>query len=276
MHRARRSLGQNFLIDPNTQRRIVRAINASPDEEVLEIGPGLGALTQHLAGAVRRLTAVELDRDLASQLRDRYAEQDDVGIIEADFLDVPVNTITDDVAGLVVTGNIPYNITSPILFHLLERDARPDRIILMVQQEVADRITARAGSASYGALSVGVQTVATAESLFRVGRNCFRPVPNVDSAVLRITPFQPPPLDADEERDLRSLTTAAFGWRRKQLQKTLRTRPDYHLEHDAVERIAITTGIRLDRRPETLSPDEFVKLGRALRAIGRPAPPGIA
>lgn len=270
-HRPRRSLGQNFLIDANIQRRIIDAIDAGADDEVLEIGPGMGALTDRLAGNVRRLIAVELDRNLAAGLQDRFADRDDVDIRQADILDSPLESLTDEVGKLLVAGNIPYNITSPIVFHLLQRP-RPARIVLMVQREVAERITARPGTSEYGALSVGVQTVASADRLFNVARTCFRPVPNVDSAVLRITPTSPPQLTRDEERDLRSLTSAAFGWRRKQLQKTLRAEPRFLLDPDEVQAVASRTSIQLQRRPETLTPDEFINLSRALRRIGRPRP----
>lgn len=270
MHRARRSLGQNFLTDPNQQKKIVEAIGATADSDVLEIGPGLGALTDRIAGTVRRLTAVELDRDLAAALRTRYHGRDDVRIIEADILDLPIPSITDEPGSLLVVGNIPYNITSPILFHLLERDNRPARIVLMVQREVADRIAAPPGSKAYGALSVGVQAVASIARLFLVGRNAFRPVPGVDSAVIRITPVRPFQLDAREEADLRELTRTAFSWRRKQLQRTLRSAPRYALERDAIHQLENDTAIPLEHRPETLAAPDFIRLARALRTLGRP------
>jgi 16S rRNA (adenine1518-N6/adenine1519-N6)-dimethyltransferase len=273
VHRARKSLGQNFLTDPNQQKRIVDAIGATPDSDVLEIGPGLGALTHRLAGSVRHLTAVELDRDLASQLRTRYEARDDIDIIEADFLDLNLPEITADPASLLVVGNIPYNITSPIIFHLLERANRPRRITLMVQREVADRIAATPGSDAYGALSVGVQAVATIERLFLVGRNAFRPVPRVDSAVIQITPTRPFPLNAEQEADLRELTRTTFSWRRKQLQRTLRSAPRYHLSPPDIHELQQAAGIPLQQRPETLAASDFIRLAAALRAIGRPADP---
>jgi 16S rRNA (adenine1518-N6/adenine1519-N6)-dimethyltransferase len=262
-HRARKSLGQNFLVDPNTQRRIVEAAHAGPDHHVLEIGPGLGALTDRLAATVRHLTAVELDSDLAARLRATYADREDVTVHEADILATDIPTMDADVGRLIVIGNIPYNITTPIIFHLLERETRPARIILMVQKEVADRITADPGTGEYGALSVGIRTVAHVERLFTVSRSCFRPVPNVDSAVIRITPIRPYPLGEAEEKDLRTLTTAAFGWRRKQLQKTLRS----GLGIEAIEELETRSGIDLTRRPETLSPAEFIELSRAIRRL---------
>jgi 16S rRNA (adenine1518-N6/adenine1519-N6)-dimethyltransferase len=272
-HRAKKSLGQNFLIDPNQQRRIVAALEPAVDDVVLEIGPGQGALTRHLAGTVGRLILVELDDELAARLAAEYAGRDDVTVVHADFMEIDVATLVADVRALKVVGNIPYNITTPLLFRLLERQVRPRRIILMVQQEVADRIVAHAGDDAYGALSVGVRSVARVEKLFRVSRGSFRPVPGVDSTVLRIEPIEPPPLSPQEETDLRQLTRAAFAWRRKQLQKTLRTAPDYALDAATVQTVAQEAGIDLEQRPEQLEPGTLVELARALRRCGRPLAP---
>ncbi len=263
--RARRSLGQNFLVDPNLQRKIVAALEAGPDDEVLEIGPGTGALTRHLAGRVRRLTAVELDERCHAELERDLGGEPGVRIVHGDALELALEDVTDDVARLRVVGNIPYNITTPLVFWLLERPVRPAVIVLMVQREVADRILAEPGTKAYGALSVGVRIVADVERLFNVGRNVFRPVPDVDSAVIRIVPHAPPRISPELEADVRELTRAAFSMRRKQLQKTLRTAPAFDLDAGAVGRVEAETGIRLERRPETLSPDDFVRLARALR-----------
>ncbi|MGH7483728.1 MAG: ribosomal RNA small subunit methyltransferase A, partial [Longimicrobiales bacterium] len=146
---------------------------------------------------------------------------------------------------------------------------RPLDIVLMVQREVADRILAEPGGREYGALSVGVRTVARVERLFDVGRRAFRPVPDVDSSVVRITPVRPPPLSEPEERAVRTLTRAAFSRRRKQLGTILRSAPELALDADAVDALAEETGIEMRRRPETLAPDEFVALTRGLRARGR-------
>jgi 16S rRNA (adenine1518-N6/adenine1519-N6)-dimethyltransferase len=269
-HRAKKSLGQNFLVDPNQQRRIVEALEPEPDDVILEIGPGQGALTRHLAGSVRRLVLVELDDDLAASLAAEYAGRDDVTVVHRDFMKVDVPALVGAATRFKVVGNVPYNITTPIIFRLLARDVRPHRIVLMIQKEVADRIVAPAGTGEYGALSVGVRTVARVERLFHVGRGAFRPVPRVDSSVIRILPLDPPPLSAAEEHDLRDLTRTLFAWRRKQLQKTLRSAPAYALDHPTLQRIADETGIIMDSRPEELEPEAFVRLCRALRAAGRP------
>lgn len=261
--RAKRSLGQNFLVDANFQRKIVEALGAGPDDEVLEIGPGRGALTRHLAGTVRRLVLVELDDALASALDDRYADYEGVEVIHGDVLEVALADRFDDPSGVRVVGNIPYNITTPIVFRLLERP-RPRDIVLMVQEEVAGRMTAEPGGKEYGALSVGIRTVARVERLFKVGRGAFRPVPGVDSAVVRITPHRPEPMDRTEEERLRVLVRAAFQWRRKQLRKILRDHPDLGFDDATIERVARAAGTRPEDRPERLAPEQFVTLCREL------------
>ena len=261
--RPKRSLGQNFLIDVNLQRKIVRALGAGPADEVLEIGPGRGALTRHLVGEVDRLVLVELDDELAASLESEYGHRADVEIVCGDILDVPIEQHVSDPTALKVIGNIPFNITTPIIFRLLERP-RPREIVLMVQDDVADRIVAPVGTKAYGALSVGVRSIATAERRFKVGRQAFRPVPNVESAIIRITPFSPERLSLDEETRLRRLVRAAFQWRRKQLRKTLRDHPDLRHDADVVENAAVGAGISLKDRPERLSPEEFLSLAVAL------------
>jgi len=267
--RAKRSLGQNFLVDRNYQRRIVEALDLQPDDEILEIGAGTGALTRLIAGRVKRLVAVELDDGLAAALQHELGHWAGVDVLRADILALELGELTHDPAGLKVVGNIPYNITSPIIFRLLEREHRAGMILLMVQREVADRILAPPGGKAYGALSVGVRSVAVVDRLFHVKRQAFRPVPDVESTMIRILPLRPPPLQAQEENDLRTLTRVAFGWRRKQLQKILRDAPDYRLSRAELERLTEETGIELQRRPETLQPEEFIALSRALRSRSR-------
>ncbi len=275
MARAKRSLGQNFLVDPNYQRRIVAALEADPDDTVLEIGPGTGALTAHLAGSVARLVAIEKDDALAAALTARFAARTDVTIIHGDALDIDVAAILGRPEHARIIGNIPYNITSPLIFRMLERANRPRRLLVMVQKEVADRIVAPPGEKQYGALSVGVRTVADAQRLFIVPRGAFRPAPGVDSAVLRIDPHWPAPLDQREEHDVRSLSRIAFGWRRKQLQRILRDAPEYRLAGNELDSLANRLGIAMDARPETLAPADFVALARALRERGIPASPDV-
>jgi 16S rRNA (adenine1518-N6/adenine1519-N6)-dimethyltransferase len=264
--RAKKSLGQNFLVDPNYQRKIIEALKLEPHDSVIEIGPGTGALTDHIVGSVAHFTAIELDDQLAAALQRKYGTRDDFTLIHRDVMETDLG----DVANTKVVGNIPYNITSPLIFRLLERDVRPRELVLMVQKEVADRIVSPAGQGDYGALTVGIQSVANVERLFVVPRGAFRPAPNVDSAVVRIVPQQPPALSASEELDLRSLTRAAFSWRRKQLQNILRNAEGYGLSPDDVQHIEERTGLRMTDRPEQVSPARFIELSRELRALGFP------
>jgi len=270
-HRAKKSLGQNFLVDPNQQRRIVDAVDANAADTVIEIGPGQGALSQYLASRAGRLILIELDNSLAPYLRARYANQPHVTVVHADFMDVDLAALVDNVGAVKVVGNIPYNITTPIIFRLLERTIRPSQIVLMIQKEVADRILAPAGSGEYGALSVGVRSVAKVERLFNVSREAFRPVPRVMSSVIRITPFLPPPLSDIEEKDLRELTRAAFSWRRKQLQKILRASPDYMISAEDVAALEDKLALSLTARPEDLTPEQLATLASSLRKLGKPS-----
>lgn len=269
----RRSLGQNFLVDPNLRRRIVEEIAPRPDETILEIGPGRGALTEGLAREAGRLILVELDRALAQRLEERYGDSERVMVLQRDILDLSLADLVEDPSDLRVVGNIPYNVTTPILFHLLARP-RPREIVLMVQKEVAERIDAEPGTGEYGALSVGVRAVASVERLLRVSPGAFRPRPRVDSTVIRIRPFSPPPLTAPEEEALRTLTRALFQWRRKQLQKILRDHPDLRLGAADVESLLAAAGARPEDRPGTVGPPELAEMARALTGTaGAPGAP---
>jgi 16S rRNA (adenine1518-N6/adenine1519-N6)-dimethyltransferase len=266
-HRPRRALGQNFLTDPGIRARIVEAVPAVAGGSVLEIGPGRGALTEGLVARSRSLgeplILVELDRDLAEAHRARWADEATVTVVESDILKVRLTDLVADPGELVVVGNIPYNITTPILFHLLERP-RPREILLMVQREVADRILAPEGDGAYGALSVGVRSVARVERVLSVPAGAFHPRPKVDSTVVRITPIRPEPLTEGEEATLRRLTRALFQWRRKQLGKILREQPELALPRALTEAVAEAEGFALTDRPETLSPEQMVSLARRL------------
>ena len=268
--RAKKSLGQNFLVDPNYQKKIVDALALSEDDELIEIGPGTGAITQHMVGRPRRFTVVELDDQLAAALRDRYADVPSFHLVHQDVMEVTFSDFVENVERAKVVGNIPYNITSPLIFRLLERAARPAMIVVMVQKEVADRIVAPPGDKDFGALSVGVQAVAEAERLFVVPKGAFRPVPKVDSAVVRIVPRRPFELSADEELDLRALTRASFAMRRKQFQKILRSAAGYELTADQIAELEAEIAQTLTVRPEELSPMQFVEISRALRRWGLP------
>ena len=256
MPRAKRRLGQHFLGDPGILARIADALEAGPDDAVLEIGPGPGSLTAALVTRAGRVVAIEKDRDLTGPLRARFPA---VEVIEADALDVDWHAL---MAGpFLVAGNIPYNITSPLLDKALVAPV-PRRIVFLVQKEVADRVTAGPGTAAYGALSVGVQAVALAERLFTVPAGAFRPRPKVDSAVLRLAPRVPPLVDSDQREDFRALVVGLFGFRRKQLLRAVRELTGWDVKR-AGERLRQSV-LEPTVRPEALSPKDFVRLHRAL------------
>jgi len=254
-------LGQHFLADAGVLRRIADALELTGAETVVEIGPGRGALTDLLAERAGRVVAIELDRALAAMLRQRYADRPHVEIVEADVLTVDLAQVAggDD---FVLAGNVPYYITTPILFHAL-RPPTPRRAVYLVQREVAERIVADPGSSEYGALSVNVQARAAADLLFGVPAGAFRPPPKVESAVVRITAVADPIVPDAEADAFRKLVQAAFGLRRKQMRRVLRSVRGMSAE-DA-DAVLARVGVAPDRRPETLSPAEFAALLRTLR-----------
>jgi 16S rRNA (adenine1518-N6/adenine1519-N6)-dimethyltransferase len=255
---ARKSLGQHFLADRRILGRIADALQLQGGETVVEIGPGRGALTDILAELAGRLIAVEVDRALAAILRERYARRSNVLIAEADVLQVSLGALA---AGTyVLVGNVPYYITTPILFHALEHP-RAERSVYLVQREVADRLTAAPGSKEYGALTVNVAAVARAEMLFKVPAGAFSPPPKVESAVVRITPLATPHVTHEEEEPLRKLVQGAFGMRRKQMRRVIRTLRSLGAEEADV--VLGAAGIDPEARPETLSVEQFVKLLRS-------------
>ncbi|HEX3232835.1 MAG TPA: 16S rRNA (adenine(1518)-N(6)/adenine(1519)-N(6))-dimethyltransferase RsmA [Gemmatimonadales bacterium] len=260
MPRAKRRLGQHFLSDPRLLARIVDALQPGPEDTVLEIGPGPGGLTAMLAERAGRLLAIEKDSSLVPSLRARFPR---VEIIEADALEADWHELTGP--RFLVAGNIPYNITSPLIDKALEPPP-PGRIVFLVQKEVAERVTADAGTGAYGALSVGVQAVARAERLFTVPAGAFAPRPKVDSAVLRLTPLPDPLIVPREQALFRRLVVGIFGFRRKQLLRGLRELTGW--EAARVSGVLATAGLRGDVRPEVLSPGEFAGLLRALVDAG--------
>ena len=264
--RPKRSLGQNFLVDRNAQRRIVAALGAGPTDDVVELGPGKGALTKHLLGTVGRLRLVELDGELARELR-RLAREpgSTVTVVEGDITKRRLHHAFEEPERALVIGNIPYNITSPVVFRLLEAP-RPRRAVLTVQSEVADRMAATPGSKQYGALSVGVQAVAECRVLFRLPPDVFRPRPKVHSAVVHLVPLRPPPMHPAGETALRHVVRACFQWRRKQLRRILAQHPQLALGRKEAGSVLVALGIAETARPEELSPARFIELAEAVRA----------
>jgi 16S rRNA (adenine1518-N6/adenine1519-N6)-dimethyltransferase len=255
----RKRLGQHFLVDRAALERIADALAPNKDDTVVEIGPGRGALTDLLCARAKRVIAIELDRDLAPYLRDRYRAAGNVEIIERDVLEVNLAEIAG--GEFLLAGNVPYYITTPILFHALQ-PPRAVRAVYLVQQEVAERVVAPPGSRTYGALSVNVQGFAHAELVGRVPSGAFKPPPKVESAILRVTPRTDPVVAAADERAFRTLVQSAFGLRRKQMRRVMRTVA--HLDVGASEGVLNAAGIDPECRPETLAPDDFARLLRAL------------
>jgi 16S rRNA (adenine1518-N6/adenine1519-N6)-dimethyltransferase len=267
--RARKRFGQHFLRDRAVLARIVEALRLTGAETVVEIGPGRGALTDLLVERAARLYAVEIDRDLAAHLRARYADRPHVTIVEQDVLQVPLGALAGD--DFVLAGNVPYYITTPIIFHALQ-PPRPRRAVYLVQKEVADRITAAPGSKVYGALSVNVQALAEASLVCRVPPGAFVPAPQVDSAVIVVTPRGEPVVGPDEERAFSRFVQEAFGLRRKQLRRVVRSLAP--LDAAAAEAACVAAGLDGEARPETLAPADFARLLRAVRAAAPLPTPG--
>jgi 16S rRNA (adenine1518-N6/adenine1519-N6)-dimethyltransferase len=254
--RAKRRLGQHFLSDPRILERIADALGATVGDTVLEVGPGPGGLTEVLAKRTKTLVAIEKDADLLPALRDRVPA---ATVVQADALEVDWHAIAGH--DFLVTGNIPYNITSPLIDKALA-PPRPRRIVFLVQKEVADRVGAAPATEAYGALSVGVQAVARAERLFVVPAGAFHPRPEVDSAVLRLTPLTSP-LVTDEKLDpFRRMVVGLFGFRRKQIARGLRELTGWQVErlHGALERAGVESRVR----PEEVAPAQFAALLREL------------
>jgi 16S rRNA (adenine1518-N6/adenine1519-N6)-dimethyltransferase len=255
----RKSLGQHFLSDRRILGRIADALQLQPHETVLEIGPGRGSLTDLLVDRAARVLAIEYDRALAELLRKKYADRHNVMIVEADVLSVSLGELAQGPYALV--GNVPYYITTPILFHALV-PPRASRSVYLVQREVADRLSASPGSKEYGALTVNVAAVATASTLFRVPAGAFSPPPKVESAVVRITPRSAPLITSEEERPFRVLVQGAFGMRRKQMRRVVRSLRA--LDAEQADAVLAACGIDPEVRPETLTPEQFVLLMRNL------------
>ena len=254
-HRARKRFGQNFLHDTSVIARIVRAIDPQAGDTLVEIGPGLGALTAPLlAAAGGRLQVVEIDRDLAPRLREQFAGHTGFVVHQADALKFDFTGLIPKQGPLRLAGNLPYNISTPLLFHLLGYGESIHDMHFMLQKEVVDRIVAAPGSEAYGRLSVTVAARAEAWSLFTVGPGAFRPAPKVDSAVVRIVPRTPAFTIADQAMFDR-VVTAAFSHRRKQLANGLKGLLD------AAQISA--AGIDPQIRPEQLGAEAFARLANA-------------
>ena len=265
--RPRRRFGQHFLVDRAVAGQIVRMVRPQEGDLAMEIGPGRGSLTASLASSLDRLVAVEIDRDLAAFLRRRFAETG-LRLIEGDILQLDLGQILrqENREKLFIVGNLPYNITAPLIFRLLEQAPCVRTAILMLQFEVARRLVARPGSKDYGLLTVLLALRADARVCLEVDNRAFRPIPKVQSTVVRLRFRETFRYPVQDERMFVRLVRTAFGQRRKMMRNSLR-----NLQHPSgppLEDIASRSGIDLSRRPETLTVEEFGRLSDAFAATG--------
>lgn len=255
MHRARKRFGQHFLHDRNIIDRILRAIAPQAGDNILEIGPGQGALTYPLLQRCDRLTAIELDRDLVPILEQRAPAFGQLEVINADILEFELSSIASTRKFRLV-GNLPYNISTPLMFHLLESADLIEDMHFMVQKEVAQRIVAVPGDSSYGRLSVMLQCRCLCQYLFDVAPTCFRPPPKVDSAVIRLLPLERPKYAIGDAASFARIVQTAFSQRRKTISNSLKSL----LDRETI----IACGIDPGLRAENLEIADFAKLSRAL------------
>lgn len=259
--------GQNFLIDTRVLDRIIEASEITKDDFVLEIGPGIGTMTQYLADAAREVTAVEIDDALIPILQDTLKEWDNVSVIHGDILKTDIRKIADEKnqgRPIKVVANLPYYITTPIIMGLFESHVPVDSITVMVQKEVADRMQTGPGSKDYGALSLAVQYYAKPEIVANVPPNCFMPRPKVGSAVIRLTRYAETPVQVDDEKLLFQIVRASFNQRRKTLANGLKNYEGLSFEKETIEAAIAECGFSPSVRGEALSLEEFAKLANVL------------
>lgn len=262
-----KKFGQNFLIDGHVLDKIIVAANISKDDMVLEIGPGIGTMTQYLAEAAREVVAVEIDKNLIPILGETLADYDNVTIINEDILKVDLNQLSQERNGgkkIKVVANLPYYITTPIIMGLFEKNVPIENITVMVQKEVADRMQVGPGSKDYGALSLAVQYYAEPYIVANVPPNCFMPRPKVGSAVIRLTRYEEPPVQVKNSSFMFRLIRASFNQRRKTLQNGLYNSPDLNLTKEQIVEALRKMGLPETVRGEKLTLEEFAQLSDLL------------
>ena len=262
-----KKFGQNFLIDPHVLDKIIAAAEITKDDFVLEIGPGIGTLTQYLAEAAREVVAVEIDSSLIPILEDTLSSYDNVSVINEDVLKVDLKKLAEERNGgkpIKVVANLPYYITTPIIMGLFESHVPLKSLTVMVQKEVALRMQAGPGTKDYGALSLAVQYYADPYLAANVPPNCFMPRPNVGSAVIRLTRFEETPVKVTDEALLFRLIRASFNQRRKTLQNGLVNSPELHFSKEQVAAAIETLGVSPSVRGEALTLEQFAALCTAL------------
>jgi 16S rRNA (adenine1518-N6/adenine1519-N6)-dimethyltransferase len=257
-HRARKRFGQNFLHDPGIIRRIVASIAPRAGQRIVEIGPGQGAITKELLQITGELDAVELDRDILEPLAQACGPLGELRIHSADALKFDFCQLATPEQRLRVVGNLPYNISTPLLFHLLEQAECIEDMHFMLQKEVVERMAATPGTKAYGRLSVMLQAMCEITPLFDIGPGAFKPAPKVDSAFVRLQPYREPIIQINDQKTFAQLVTQAFSQRRKTLRNNLREL----VSAETMEELGIDPGLRAER----LSLEEFAALANSISA----------
>lgn len=258
--------GQNFLIDTHVLEKIIASAEITKDDFVLEIGPGIGTMTQYLAEAAREVAAVEIDKTLIPILQDTLKEWNNVTVINNDILKVDIRQLTlekNQGRPIKVVANLPYYITTPIIMGLFENKVPIESITIMVQKEVADRMQVGPGTKDYGALSLAVQYYARPEIVANVPPNCFMPRPKVGSAVIRLERYEQPPVQVKDEKLMFRLIRASFNQRRKTLVNGLKNSPELHFSKEEIEQALVNCGLSLTVRGEALTLEQFAQLANA-------------
>ena len=259
--------GQNFLIDPNVPEGIVAAAGVTKEDFVLEIGPGIGTMTQYLCEAAREVAAVEVDRMLIPILEDTLSSYRNVTVIHQDILKTDIAALAEEKNSgnpIKIVANLPYYITTPIIMELFESHVPMESITVMVQKEVADRMQTGPGSKDYGALSLAVQYYAKPQVIMDVPPHCFFPSPKVSSTVIRLERYEEPPVQVPDEKLLFRLIRASFNQRRKTLANGLKNASDLPLEKEDIEEVIAAVGKPVTVRGETLTLEEFAALSERM------------
>ena len=258
-----KKFGQNFLIDGHVLDKIIAGAGVTKDDMVLEIGPGIGTMTQYLAEEAGKVVAVEIDRNLLPILQETLADYDNVKVIHADVLSLDLEKLMQEENGgrpIKVVANLPYYITTPIIMALFEQHVPLANVTVMVQKEVAARMKSGPGSKDYGALSLAVQYYAEPYIVANVPCNCFMPRPNVDSAVIRLTRYEEPPVQVNDEKMLFKIIRASFNQRRKTLQNGLNNSSELNFTKDQIAAAIAEAGFSPSVRGEALTLEQFAKL----------------
>lgn len=262
-----KKFGQNFLIDTHVLDKIIDASGVTEDDFVLEIGPGIGTMTQYLCERAREVVAVEIDKNLIPILSDTLKNYSNVTVINEDILKLDICKLAEEKnqgKPIKVVANLPYYITTPIIMGLFESHVPIDSITIMVQKEVAERMQEKPGSKEYGALSLAVQYYAKPEIVANVPPNCFMPRPNVGSAVIRLTRHEKPPVKVEDEKLMFRIIRASFNQRRKTLANGLNNSPEIHLPKEVIQESIVSLGVPENIRGEALSLEQFAELSNEI------------